>query len=813
MLNPKFVVFKVILKQKIRFSRQFHKRKDKANKLFVMMKIILFSVVFSNVANPSLFFQPCGIVATSIQLPTITYASPVTSDCCAILNIQPGGTLNSRPSSFSPSNCKSFKPKTPHENYLQPGGISWSFTNVGNKLTHALNGNRRSIGYKLAVWNCGRGLIKENFSTKLQEIKQFIENKKPHCYGVIESDIFSHISPINRNRKYTTEEVREKLKIDGYSIEFPQTWEAHGQARLICYVSDDIKYTRKYFDPQFSHIPSITLEIGIGRATRTTVHYYYREWKNGVTGEDDHASQVAHLKQHISQWEEIANAGRNFVTLGDANVCALSWNEPDCNHKDLVEDIQTFLLNESCSQLVHKNTRVQKVGNQLQMSCLDHVTTNVPEKCSVPEIFTSGSSDHLPVMVTKFSREVKSQPKTIKKRNYKNFNAGNFLNDISEHVANKSFDRVLNNENINEASALFSGIFGSILNKHAPLKVYQVRNNYSNWITSETKDMIKERNKLKKESIQEQSNEKFEEYKQLRNRIYAKLEKDKVEHYKTKFYQEDPSVSTLWSNANNYLNTSKRSYSNTPTILTHEGKTFTNPRDIANAFNDTFLKKVRDLRAQVGGDAQVDPKVRLQKFLDKRTDAIPTFELKSITKRILRNILKKRKGNRSSGYDYIDGYSVKLAAPLIEDILLHLVNLTIEKSEYPTLWKVNKVSPQFKKGDKTKGENWRPVTDLVFVSKLAEAAVFDQVSEHFRKNKLWHPNHHGFRPNHSTATALSQLYDFWIKKAENKELTAALLLDLSAAFDVVDHEILLEKLELYKFSPKSKKWFSCSCTY
>ena len=73
----------------------------------------------------------------------------------------------------------------------------------------------------------------------------------------------------------------------------------------------------------------------------------------------------------------------------------------------------------------------------------------------------------------------------------------------------------------------------------------------------------------------------------------------------------------------------------------------------------------------------------------------------------------------------MDGYSVKLAAPLIDDILLHLVNLTIENSEYPSLWKTNKVSPRFKKGDKTKGENWRPVTDIVFVSKLAEAAVFE----------------------------------------------------------------------------------------
>ena len=473
----------------------------------------------------------------------------------------------------------------------------------------------------------------------------------------------------------------------------------------------------------------------------------------------------------------------------------------------MANETQMFLLRESCLQLVNKYTRVQKVGDQLQRSCLDHVTTNVPDKCSVPEVFESGNSDHLPVMVTKFSREVRTQPKTIKKRNYKTFNVSNFLNDVNEHVANKRFDRVLNNQNINEASALFSGIFGSILNKHAPLKVYKVRNNYSPWISNETKQMTKARDDLKKESVEENCNEKFEAYKRLRNRINAKLEKDEIEHYKTKFYQDDPSVSTLWRNANDYLNTSKRSYSNTPTIITHEGRTCTNPRDIANAFNDTFLKKVRDLRAQVSATAQTDPKVRLRKYLDKRNEEISQLDLKKINIVTLRKILKRRKGNRSSGIDYIDGYSIKLAAPLIEDILLHLVNLTIEHSEYPSLWKVNKVSPQFKKGDKTKGENWRPVTDIVFVSKLAEAAVFEQVAEHFSKNNLWHPNHHGFRPSHSTATALSQLYDFWIKKAENKELSAALLLDLSAAFDVVDHKILLEKLQLYNFSDKSISWF------
>ena len=157
--------------------------------------------------------------------------------------------------------------------------------------------------------------------------------------------------------------------------------------------------------------------------------------------------------------------------------------------------------------------------------------------------------------------------------------------------------------------------------------------------------------------------------------------------------------------------------------------------------NETFLKKVRDLRSTASLNPIVDPIQRLQRFLELRESRIPRLSLRRISRIELRYILKKRKGNRSSGIDYINGYSIKVAAPLIEDILFHLVNLSIEKSEYPQLWKVNKVSPHFKKGDKTLGENWRPVTDIEFVSKLAVAAVLQQISEHFSINKMWHPLH------------------------------------------------------------------------
>ena len=95
---------------------------------------------------------------------------------------------------------------------------------------------------------------------------------------------------------------------------------------------------------------------------------------------------------------------------------------------------------------------------------------------------------------------------------------------------------------------------------------------------------------------------------------------------------------------------------------------------------------------------------------------------------------------------------------------------------------------------------------IYFLSaKITESVVFNQLYQH-QSNGLWHPNHHGFKAHYSTTTALPQSYDLWVRGAEERELTAALLLDLSAAFDVLNHGILVEKLELYNFSPVTCDW-------
>ena len=254
------------------------------------------------------------------------------------------------------------------------------------------------------------------------------------------------------------------------------------------------------------------MDIGLGRCKKTRINYYYREWTNGISGDASQPTQLNNLQRLVKHWSDLPGRNqRDVVTLGDANVCALSWDKPDysTNLKELSDIFKQFFINESFSQLVSVFTRSQKMANgSISQSCIDHIATNVPDKCSVPIVTSAGSSDHLAVLITKYSRQLRQEPRTIKQRNYKNFNPTEFLTEI----ACTNFDRVKLCFDPDTAAALFSGIFGSVLNKYAPVKIYQTRNNYVPWLSQETKDLMNRRDKAKEDSTRTGDELKYEEY-------------------------------------------------------------------------------------------------------------------------------------------------------------------------------------------------------------------------------------------------------------------------------------------------------------
>ena len=184
------------------------------------------------------------------------------------------------------------------------------------------------------------------------------------------------------------------------------------------------------------------------------------------------------------------------------------------------------------------------------------------------------------------------------------------------------------------------------------------------------------------------------------------------------------------------------------------------------------------------------------------------FTLNAVHPDEILKIITNLKASQSCGIDNIDSTTIKLVKHEITPAITHVVNLSIQQQIFPHQWKKAKVIPLHKKDETIYPKNYRPVSLLPIFSKILERAIFAQVVKYFEANSLLHPNHHGFRQKHSTCTALVQMIDTWVEAFDAEEISAVLMLDMSAAFDLVNHELLVKKLEAYGFDKKSQEWFS-----
>ena len=141
-----------------------------------------------------------------------------------------------------------------------------------------------------------------------------------------------------------------------------------------------------------------------------------------------------------------------------------------------------------------------------------------------------------------------------------------------------------------------------------------------------------------------------------------------------------------------------------------------------------------------------------------------------------------------------------------------IINQSLVTGIFPEKLKIAKVSPFFKKDVITIMDNYRPVSLLTATSKVFEKVVFTQLYEYFDKNYLFYSNQYGFRKLHSTELAGLELTDRILKDIDERNVSLAIFMDLSKAFDTLDHQILLKKLHNYGITGPALKWFSSYLT-
>ena len=134
------------------------------------------------------------------------------------------------------------------------------------------------------------------------------------------------------------------------------------------------------------------------------------------------------------------------------------------------------------------------------------------------------------------------------------------------------------------------------------------------------------------------------------------------------------------------------------------------------------------------------------------------------------------------------------------------------QKRFPQSWKYTKIVPLHKKKSTLKREHYRPVAILSPLSKILEKVIYEQIYSYFDRNKLFHPSLHGYRRGRSTMSALLSMYEKWVKAASKGQLSGVVLVDLSAAFDLVSPSLLVKKMKIYGFDDDLVTWVSSYLT-
>ena len=228
---------------------------------------------------------------------------------------------------------------------------------------------------------------------------------------------------------------------------------------------------------------------------------------------------------------------------------------------------------------------------------------------------------------------------------------------------------------------------------------------------------------------------------------------------------------------------------------------------LANKFNNFYGDKIDKIRAEL------DKNPGNPTEFDTPYHGNPLSDFKLLTMDDVRKLINKS-NNKSCVLDALPTILIKDCINELLPILTEIINTSLQLGNFIEPLKHAIIKPLLKKiGLELTKNNYRPVSNLSFISKLIEAAVFDQYTEHLSTNNLMDDKQSAYKKEHSTETLLMKVQNEILTGIDNGEVVMLVLLDLSAAFDTIDHNILFERLEnMYGIKGTVLKWFKSYLT-
>jgi hypothetical protein len=587
--------------------------------------------------------------------------------------------------------------------------------------------------------------------------------------------------------------ANDLFNIPGYSaVTLPATCSSHGG--LVIYLHDSFQFKKIDLYERSSIWEGIFIEInGDCLSRKITLGNIYRPPR------DRNCDINSFLDIFSPIMAQLTNTNNDVIISGDFNIDLLKI-ESRAAYSDYLE----LMYSLSLIPTISLPTRLSRRSATL----IDHIFYKSNQFKDVSGgIIVSNLSDHfMSFLCIDIKQSCQSRPKQITFQTSDEASIHNFVSAIY----NVDFDSHIREDletNPNHSYETFHLLINDCVETYLPIKSMKF-NKYKHkakpWITQGILHSLKHRDKMYKKLKTLPPNSRKYAVLKINLKTYTNItnktiRQAKFDYFSNMFNKYKHDSKNSWKLINSLISSAKNKRDIVQFFIVN-GVKESNEVEIANHFND-FFSSIGMTQASNIPQTQNS----FAKYLSNRP--VCTFSFRLTTPDDILNTIKSLKSKTSCGFDNLSVKLLKLVAPPLAVPLSRVINHSLNIGIFPDLLKIAKVVPLFKKDDKSVFSNYRPISLLPTFSKVFEKIAHKQLLEYFDAFKLFCVNQHGFRPDHSTNTATLEFIDYLFQLLDNDKIPFSIFMDLSKAFDTLDHCILLEKLSYYGIVGSSLNWF------
>ena len=497
------------------------------------------------------------------------------------------------------------------------------------------------------------------------------------------------------------------------------------------------------------------------------------------------SSFIEHLDKTM---EYIGNkhTSKTIILAGDSNIDFLKYETYTPS-----QDLLNVLTQNNLIPVISRPTRI----TDRSITLIDHIYTNSITNIRTSGIITDPLSDHLGTYLklgyTK--QKINTAHTHYNHVDYSDEKISNFrckLENLDWSKLNLTYDA---NEKFNEFHSVFSECYSTCF----PVTVKKVNNRKAEgkaWIQPWLQEACNRKNKLYARYMKYPTYENKVIYIKTKKWVEKRIRINKKKYYSNQISKYSDNSKKQWQIINNVIS-NVRSHVKISKITIGE-KTITNSNDISESFNNYFCSIAEKLKNTIPASTQSHIN-----YLPKNHSN--TIFLEPCTISEISTIINKLKNSATSDYNV---KVIKQVNTTISTILYGVINSSLAAGTFPDTLKIAKVIPIYKSGSRTDISNYRPISLLSLFSKVYEKIMYSRLVSFLDRYNLIYTRQYGFRSQHSCEHALLDAQNTIHNALGKKQIALLLLIDFSKAFDMVDHEILLEKLHRYGIRGAALEW-------